>query len=260
MKIRKTIEKGDPKNKKIAYDFFVNEKGYSPEIALGIIGNLMQESHVNLVVDSVGFDGTGSFGIAQWLGPRKSKLKEIRPDDWDSLRGQLEFIDWELNNTEKRAGKKLKEAKSTEDATLIFSKYYERPHKDFAHNDKRIKYAQKLGEEFGINKKEVAPTLDNQPKIGPPPPNLGLPSYTGLPADVKPNIKEDKEINEEQLRKILEVERQKTEQNFLSAFKNQNQPQEQPEPRYQPQDVSHLYNYIDINNYADGGKKKSELI
>ncbi len=77
MKIKQVLENGDPKNKEIAYNFFVEEKGYSPEIAAGIVGNLMQESHSNLNTQALGFDGTGSYGVAQWLGPRKEKLKQI---------------------------------------------------------------------------------------------------------------------------------------------------------------------------------------
>lgn len=271
MKLRKVIEKGNPDNKKIAYDFFVNEKGYSPKIALGIIGNLMQESRTTLDTTALGFDGTGSFGVAQWLGPRKKKLKEVRPDDWNTLTGQLEFIDWELNNTEKRAASKLKEVNSVEDAALVFSKYYERPHKDFAHNDKRIRYAKTLGEELGVSFDEkveevvenAMPPINNNsdvptektrlPALATEPIN---PTYTMLPQDKAPE--ENKEqtspgLDEQKLRQILQAEREKTEQRFLEAFKSQNQPQEEYAPQ-QVQDTSHLYDYINIEKYADGGK------
>lgn len=286
MKLRKVIDKinnGEEKplnNREKAYKFFVEEKGYSPEIALGIIGNLMQESHASLKTDALGFDGTGSFGIAQWLGPRKEKLKEIRPDDFHTLEGQLEFIDWELNNTEKRAASKLKEADSIEDAALIFSKYYERPHKDYAHNDKRVSFAKKLAEDLQVNldeqkasgldsgtlarasqMQEVA--IDNTavksriPNLATPPIN---PNYAPLPEveEKKQELAEEAAITEDQVRNLLAQERQATEQRFLQAFQNQNAA-EQPEYTPQPaqQDLSHLYNYIDVNNYEKGGRWKA---
>lgn len=283
MKLRKVIDKvnnGEDKplnNREKAYKFFVEEKGYSPEIALGIIGNLMQESHASLKTDALGFDGTGSFGIAQWLGPRKEKLKQVRPDDFHTLEGQLEFIDWELNNTEKRAASKLKEADSIEDAALIFSKYYERPHKDYAHNNKRVSFAKKLAEDLKIDlsgnqaeqvssgdlvrasqMQEVA--RDNTavrsrvPNLATPPIN---PNYTPLPEveEKKQELAEESAITETQVRNLLAQEKQATEQRFLSAFQQQNAA-EQPDYTPQPaqQDLSHLYNYIDVNNYAEGGQ------
>ena len=130
---------------KQAYQFFV-DKGYKPEIASGIVGNLMQESTANLKTDVRGFDGTGSVGIAQWLGSRQETLKEIQGDKWNTFEGQLNHIDWELKNTEKRAFQKLQETSTPEEAAFIFSKYYERPHKDYAHNDKRANFAKNLFE------------------------------------------------------------------------------------------------------------------
>ena len=247
MKLRKVVDKGDPKNKEIAYKFFVEEKGYSPEVALGIVGNLMQESHANLVTTVEGFDGTGSLGIEQWLGHRKKKLKEVRPNDFDTLRRQLEFIDWELNNTEKRAASKLKNAKSVEDAALTFSKYYERPHKDYAHNDKRVNYAKNLGKQLGVSvgKPNVSSSI-KQPPLSTPPIN---PDYAALPEAQKAEIKEEAGISEAQMRNILEQERSATEKRFLQAFQEQNA---QEQPKYTPQplqeDLSHLYNYIKLED------------
>ncbi len=251
MKLRKVIDKGDPKNKKIAYKFFTEEKGYPKEVALGIIGNLMQESHSNLVTSAVGFDGTGSYGIAQWLGPRKKKLQEIRPEDYDTLRGQLEFIDWELKNTEKRAATKLKESVTIEDATLNFSKYYERPHKDYAHNDKRINYAKKLGESLKETEPLEQDYKEKRPETVIESTTVKQPqapvNYATLPTET-----EDKPLTESDIRKILEEERnanvKKAEQSFINAFKQKENPIEEYQPRKQAVS-SNLYNYIDVNNY-----------
>lgn len=270
MKIRKILDKGDVNNKKIAYEFFVKEKGYSPKVALGIVGNLMQESHPNLVTTVEGFDGKGSYGIAQWLGSRKEQLKKIRPKDYNTLKGQLEFIDWELRNTEKRAGIKLKQAKSIEDAALIFSKYYERPHKDYAHNDKRISYAKNLSKELGIvdnSIKEDKKYREDYPeqRIDNTYVNKNTPvNYTTLP---ETEVEKQKPITEEDIRKILEEEKnnniKQQEDRFLKAF---TQPQQEIEntQQFQPQDLSHLYNYIQptddsfyTQGFTDGGKLNS---
>jgi hypothetical protein len=277
MKIKQILENGDPKNKEIAYNFFVEEKGYSPEIAAGIVGNLMQESHSNLNTQALGFDGTGSYGVAQWLGPRKEKLKQIRPNDYSTLRGQLEFIDWELNNTEKRASRKLNRAKTAEEAALIFSKHYERPHKDYAANNKRVSYANDLLKNSGnaptgggLGASAVAQT--NSPKIEPelaPKMYQGQQSYAynnksanatyadiTLGEDTTPKTVEVKQngLDEAQVRKMLDQERSAMEEKFINVLQ-QSMPQQRniAEQEYaQPQED--LYNYVDIQNFADGGE------
>jgi pSer/pThr/pTyr-binding forkhead associated (FHA) protein len=42
------------------------------------------------------------------------------------LQDQLEFVQWELNNTESRAARALKSARTAEDAAAIVDQYYER--------------------------------------------------------------------------------------------------------------------------------------
>lgn len=140
MVTKNTVKKNETRKEKRekAYKFFL-DRGYAPHMAAGLVGNLEQES--GLQTDVLGFDGTGSYGIAQWLGDRKDKLKEIQPYNWNTFEGQLEFIDWELKNTETKAYKKLLESRDALEAALNISKFYERPHKDYAHNEKRMKYA-----------------------------------------------------------------------------------------------------------------------
>lgn len=263
----------DPDDRgKEAYDFFVKEKGYRPEVALGIVGNLMQESGPSIDTSAIGFDGTGSFGAAQWLGSRKDKLKEIRPKDYDTLRGQLEFIDWELNNTEKRANSKLQQAQTVEDAARVFSKYYERPHKDYAHNDKRVRYATSLGKKINIgssDRKEeklsgykqlpkqtvVDNTRVRTPSLATPPVN-GQANYTSLP-EAEQKTEEVKPITEKEIRRIFEEYKKQESQNKQEEFYNkfqQSQQQAQPQ-QYQPQaqPIDQMYQIVDINQFSDGG-------
>ncbi|WP_416234058.1 phage tail tip lysozyme, partial [Klebsiella pneumoniae] len=43
------------------------------------------------------------------------------------LPSKLAFVNWELNNNESSAGKKLRQSKSANQAGAIVSRYYERP-------------------------------------------------------------------------------------------------------------------------------------
>ena len=86
---------------------FLMNLGYSKANASGIAGNIYVESKYD--PKAIGDNGT-SFGLAQWHKSRWESLKK-----WSNERGldvnkfetQLKFIDWELNNTEKKAKREL---------------------------------------------------------------------------------------------------------------------------------------------------------
>ena len=124
-------------------DYLV-DKGLTREQAAGILGNLMQES--NLDTKILGDSGT-SIGLAQWRKERRDALRNFAnvtgKDKFDYFT-QLDFIIHELNTTEKGAFEKLKQAKTVEEASDVFSKHYERPNINFAHNDKRRNYARQF--------------------------------------------------------------------------------------------------------------------
>jgi len=117
--------------------YFV-KRGFSPQQAAGIAGNLYQESTLNPTI--VGDNGT-AFGLAQWRGSRLTELQRSIPN-WKTIDGQLDFIWKELNSTEKRTLGLLKTATTPEDAAVIFSKHYERP--GIPHNEKRMGYAKNI--------------------------------------------------------------------------------------------------------------------
>jgi len=106
---------------------FLMGLGYSKSNASGIAGNLYTESKYN--PQAIGDNGT-SFGLAQWHKSRWDRLK-----NWSRERGlninsfetQLKYIDWELNNTEKKAKKELLKQTTPRDSAFAFAKYYERP-------------------------------------------------------------------------------------------------------------------------------------
>jgi len=85
--------------------------GWTKEQAAGIVGNLQEESGKNLDTKAVG-DGRKAKGIAQWHPDRQAKFQEIMGKQVmdATLEEQLKFVDWELKNSHKVAGDKLKNA------------------------------------------------------------------------------------------------------------------------------------------------------
>lgn len=104
---------------------FFESKGWTKEQAAGIVGNLYVES--GLKTDAVG-DGGQAYGIAQWHPDRQSRFQQVygKSIRESNFKEQLEFVNWELNNSEKKAGQLLKGAATAEDAAAIVDQYYER--------------------------------------------------------------------------------------------------------------------------------------
>jgi LysM repeat protein len=129
-------------NAKIAMDYFM-QQGWSPEQAAGLVANLQAESGRNLNPAALNIPEQ-AYGIAQWRGSRQRNFaKEMRkPLEGSSLQDQLEFVQWELNNTEANAGRRLKSAKTAEEAAAIVDQYYERS--SGAHRQKRMAMAAAL--------------------------------------------------------------------------------------------------------------------
>lgn len=123
-----TVPPNEAVNKAMAY---FQSQGWSKEQSAGLVGNLQVESG-NFSPDVVSGkrrgDGGKAVGIAQWHPDRQAQFKSRfgRNLVGSSLQQQLEFIQWELNNNEKGAGKALKGAKSAEEAAAIVDRLYER--------------------------------------------------------------------------------------------------------------------------------------
>jgi peptidoglycan hydrolase-like protein with peptidoglycan-binding domain len=122
--------------------YFIS-KGWTPAQAAGIVGNLQAESGRNLDINAVG-DGGKAYGIAQWHPDRQQNFARVFGKDikQSSLGEQLAFVQWELENTERRAGQMLSTAKTSEEAAIIFDKYYERS--AGLHTDRRVALAKAL--------------------------------------------------------------------------------------------------------------------
>lgn len=123
-------------------DYFVS-KGYSREVAAGIVGSLQQESNLSPTAIN---PSSKAYGIAQWLGSRKAELKQYVAEHGGvaDKKTQLDFIIYELNNKEKAANKALKKAKTASEAAVIWSEKFERPGKAEANNTRRAANAESL--------------------------------------------------------------------------------------------------------------------
>jgi len=123
---------------------FFTGKGYEPHQAAGIAGNLVQESSLNPTAKN---PTSGAFGFAQWLGPRKKAFMDFamkaKKDITDPL-AQLEFIDLELNTTERKAKDRLLASRDATEAAVNFSNHYERAGANEKKNATRANYANKI--------------------------------------------------------------------------------------------------------------------
>lgn len=106
-------------------DYFISQ-GWSVEQAAGITGNLIGESNLNPA--AIG-DGGNAYGIAQWHPDRQANFQQQFgfPIQGSSVMQQAQFVNWELNNTEKKAGALLRAQNTIEGATKAFMTGFERP-------------------------------------------------------------------------------------------------------------------------------------
>lgn len=133
---------GGTGNARTAMQFFTG-KGLSAAQSAGVVGNLQAESGANLNTGAVG-DGGKARGIAQWHPDRLARFARATGKAFErsTLMDQLNFIWWELNNTERAAMSKLRAARTAEQAAAVFDQYYERS--SGAHRGRRIANAQAL--------------------------------------------------------------------------------------------------------------------
>jgi peptidoglycan hydrolase-like protein with peptidoglycan-binding domain len=109
-----------------AMKFFIS-KGWTPDQAAGIVGNLQAESGGNLKTNAVGDEGQ-AYGIAQWHPDRAQQFAKVMGKDirGSSLEDQLAFVQWELTHSESKAGDKIKSCETAQDAAAAMDAYYER--------------------------------------------------------------------------------------------------------------------------------------
>jgi hypothetical protein len=137
---------------KEAIDFFVG-KGWTKDQAIGIAANIEAES--NFKTNAIGDSGK-AYGLAQWHPDRQAIFQKTygKPIRESSFQEQLEFINWELNNNEKKAGSMIRQAQDAGQAAALVDQYYERS--SGAHRQKRIETAQKYAKGEGLATPAVA--------------------------------------------------------------------------------------------------------
>ena len=106
---------------------YFQAQGWSEAQAAGIVANLDAESGMNANIRQIG--GGPGYGLAQWEGPRQASFREWAGKDIrnSTFAEQLEFIQWELTNTEAGAGRALRGADDPREAASIVTRLYERP-------------------------------------------------------------------------------------------------------------------------------------
>lgn len=150
-----------PNRKQEAYNFFIS-KGLQPHQAAGIVGNLIQESGLN--PNAVGDDGK-AYGIAQWHPDRQNVLNTLSTRnkvDKSDFNQQLEFVWHELNTGHLGVLEKLKTTQNVSQATMLISNSYEIPNPKYAHNEKRIAYANDVLNSYNGNQSRYKD--NNSPK------------------------------------------------------------------------------------------------
>lgn len=121
---------------------FFESRGWTREQAAGIVGNIAVESGFD---PNASGDGGDAWGLAQWnkrYSPdRVANFERVMktPLRGSTFEQQLEFIDWELKNTEKAAGNLLRGATTAAEAAQIVDSKYERS--DGSAIDRRISNA-----------------------------------------------------------------------------------------------------------------------
>lgn len=141
------------------------QKGWTPMQSAAIVGNLTAESYMNPNTPR-GDEGTAA-GLAQWRFERLDKFKSIMGVNAESatLQQQLDFVDWELRNTHKKAATLLKASKTIEEATMAVDKHYERS--AGLHGERRIKFAKAALENYRLvtEKANMIETASNKHNI-----------------------------------------------------------------------------------------------
>ena len=127
---------------------FFKSKGFTDGIVAGIMGNLKMESNFNTSATN---PSSGAFGLAQWLGGRKSSLRNYAASSGTSmsdLSTQLNFLWKELNGSEKRTLNWIKSNPnaSASQMAAMFDKLFERS--EGTHIPQRQSYANQIFSQF----------------------------------------------------------------------------------------------------------------
>ena len=115
------------------YNFFRNTMGVNTAVTCGVLANIEKECDFNPKESCIDTNGLESYGICQWNGERFTNLKNYCSNngyDYTDVTGQLRFLKYELENSEKSAWSKVKDmpdtAQGAYDAGYNWARYFER--------------------------------------------------------------------------------------------------------------------------------------
>ena len=203
--------------RRIAYEYYIS-KGYTPQASAAIVGNLVHESGLSTSIEGdKGYSGGSSYGLAQWRGERLQRLKQKYGDNWTDFKNQLEFVDYELNNTHINAGNKLRAETDLYKAGEIFSDLYERPAKKYAQNINRQQAVNSIYS-WAANKKDITPENVTQ-KFTNFEADPTLPNFAPQTQQAQQVIAQKEPTQQEQAEKNLETKT--NEYNFIQDYLNQ---------------------------------------
>lgn len=126
---------------------YLSSKGYDDAHVYAILGNMQLESGLDTTAVN---KSSGASGLVQWLGSRKTALKNFaksRGTDWTDINTQLDYLWSELQGDESGANAKFLAASGIVEATEAWDDYFERS--EGTNKTERVGYAlgwcQKLG-------------------------------------------------------------------------------------------------------------------
>ena len=99
-------DKEAEKNEKYIYDFLKRELDLNDAEACGVLANIYGESRFDPNAYCIDVDGYESYGLCQWHVGRLSALRQYCADnelDSSTVEGQMQYLKYELNTTEKFA-------------------------------------------------------------------------------------------------------------------------------------------------------------
>lgn len=124
------------------------KRGVPLVAAKGFTGNFSVESRLDPTINEIAplvKGSRGGFGLAQWTGPRRRQLEAFagsKGRDVGDPELQMDFLAWELANTEKSAANAIYSAKTPQDAAIAVSEKFLRP--GIPHLDARIRATEAL--------------------------------------------------------------------------------------------------------------------
>ena len=123
----------DPENEQQVYEYLSEVMGLNDAVVAGIMANIEHESYFDPRAGVLDVNGKTSYGICQWNGGRLTNMLAFcteRNLDYNSLDGQLPYLQYELENNEKYAYGKIKDVEDTAEgayqAGYNWAKYFER--------------------------------------------------------------------------------------------------------------------------------------